>query len=99
MRPAGTRRAAARKAIGFDEDYTGIVHGTPVQLMQNRMEAWESLLGGCATYDHLDLTFTADDPTGAAAGTIPAGQAAESFDGRTLRRQLSYVAAFAERVP
>lgn len=66
--------------------------------MQNRMEAWESLVGGCATYDHLDLTFTADDPTGAAAGVVPPGQPAESFDGRLLRRQLSYVAEFAAGV-
>jgi hypothetical protein len=59
------------------------------------MEAWESLLGGCATYDHLDFTFTTDDPTGAGLGTPPAGLPREWLDGRELRRWFGYVAALA----
>jgi hypothetical protein len=88
-------RAAAGQPIGFDEDYSGIVHGQPPRPAQKRMEAWESLLGGCATYDHLDFTFTTDDPTGAAAGAIPGGLPREWLDGRALRRQFSHVAAYA----
>jgi hypothetical protein len=88
-------RAGAGKAIGFDEDYSGIVRREPPRPAQNRMEAWESLLGGCATYDHLDFTFTPGDPTGSAAGPVPPALPREWFDGRTLRRQLSYVAGYA----
>lgn len=86
-------RAAAGKAIGFDEDYAGIVDRQPPLPAQKRLEAWEALLAGCATYDHLDFTFTTDDPTGAAAGSIPPGLPRAWLDGRPLRRQLSYLAA------
>ena len=94
-------RAAAGKAIGFDEDYTGMVHGrseTRARVprpAQARMEAWESLLAGCATYDHLDLTFTPGDPTGSAAGALPAGLPREWLDGRALRRHFSHVGRYA----
>ena len=88
-------RAPAGKAIGFDEDFAGIVHGQPPRPAQKRMEAWESLLGGCATYDHLDFTFTTDDPTGAGAGTPPAGIPRDWLDGRELRRRFGAVAALA----
>jgi hypothetical protein len=95
-------RASAGKAIGFDEDFAGIVSqqaggalGQVPRPAQARMEAWEALLAGCATYDHLDLTFTTDDPTGAAGGSIPSGLQREWLDGRMLRRQLSYVAGAA----
>lgn len=88
-------RAAARKPIGFDEDYAGIVHAQPPRTAQKRMEAWESLLSGCATYDHLDFTFTPDDPTGSGKGTLPAGLPREWLDGRPLRRQFAHVAAYA----
>jgi hypothetical protein len=88
-------RAAAGKAIGFDEDFAGIVSQQVPRPAQSRMEAWEALLAGCATYDHLDLTFTTDDPTGAAAGGTPPGLQREWLDGRARRRQLSYVAATA----
>ena len=93
-----TLREASGKPIGFDEDYAGIVNGQPAPPAPKRMEAWESLLSGCATYDHLDFTFTKDDPTGAGRGRIPVGLTRELFDGRTLRRQLSHVAACAETV-
>jgi hypothetical protein len=83
------------KPIGFDEDYTGIVHHRVPRPAQNRMEAWESLLAGCATYDHLDFTFTTDDPTGSGKGTVPAGIPREWLDGRPLRRHFSYLAAYA----
>ena len=88
-------RAAARTAIGFAEDYSGFVHRQVPHPAQARMEAWESLLAGCATYDHLDFTFTSDDPTGAALGVAPEGLPQEWFDGRAMRRQLSFVAEFA----
>ena len=95
-------RAAAGKAIGFDEDFAGIVSqqaggalGQVPRPAQARMEAWEALLAGCATYDHLDLTFTTDDPTGAAGGRLPSGLQRAWLDGRMLRRQLSYVAGAA----
>jgi hypothetical protein len=92
-------RATAAKAIGFDEDFAGIVSqqaggglGQVPRPAQARMEAWEALLTGCAAYDHLDLTFTTDDPTGAAGGSIPSGLQRMWLDGRMLRRRLSYVA-------
>jgi hypothetical protein len=88
-------RAGAGKAIGFDEDYSGIVDRQPPRPAQNRLEAWEALLAGCATYDHLDFTFTTDDPTGAGAGAIPRGLPRAWLDGRELRRQLGHLAAFA----
>lgn len=88
-------RAPAGKPLGFDEDYGGIVQGQPPRPEQKRLEAWEALLGGCATYDHLDFTFTTDDPTGAAAGAIPTGLPRAWLDGRALRRQFSYVVAYA----
>jgi hypothetical protein len=91
-------RAAAGKAIGFDEDYAGIIAGQPRRPAQKRMEAWEALLAGCATYDHLDFTFTTDDPTGSASGEVPAGLGRELLDGRALRRQLSYAAAYASEL-
>ncbi|MGH2354626.1 MAG: hypothetical protein ACRDJN_23705 [Chloroflexota bacterium] len=91
-------RAASGKPIGFDEDYSGVVGGQPLRPEQKRLEAWESLLGGCATYDHLDFTFTTDDPTGAASGHLPAGVSRERFDGRALRRQLAHVAAYASEL-
>ena len=86
---------AGRKPIGFDEDYTGIVGDMPVLPMLNRMEAWESLLAGCSTYDHLDLSFTPDDPSGAGSGSAPPGVPGEWLDGRALRRQLGHVADYA----
>jgi hypothetical protein len=88
-------RWAAPKAIGFDETYTGIPDGLGPRPAQNRMEAWESLLGGCAVYDHLDFSFTPDDPTGSGAGSIPPGVPLGWLDGRTLRRHLGYVARYA----
>ena len=88
-------RAPAAKAIGFDEDYGGIVSRQAPRPTQSRMQAWESLLTGCATYDHLDFTFTTDDPTGSAAGRVPSGLPRAWFDGRTQRRHLSYVAGAA----
>jgi hypothetical protein len=88
-------RASAGKAIGFDEDYGALVGAEPRHSAQNRIEAWESLLGGCATYDHLDFTFTPEDPTGSAAGVLPAAVPRERFDGRALRRQFSHVARYA----
>jgi hypothetical protein len=91
-------RTSARKAIGFDEDYSGVVSGQPPRTAQKRMEAWESLLAGCATYDHLDFTFTPDDPTGSGSGAVPPGIPREWLDGRTLRRQLSHVAAYAQEL-
>jgi hypothetical protein len=88
-------RAPAGKPIGFDEDYTGVVHGRVPRPVQNRLEAWEALLAGCATYDHLDFTFTTDDPTGAGAGAIPGGLPRAWLDGRELRRRLGHLAVFA----
>src|SRR5262249_16225058 len=88
-------RAGLGKPIGFDEDYTGVVHGAAVQPWQNRMEAWESLVGGCATYDHVDFPFATDDPTGAAAGDVPSSVPKEWLDGRGPRRQLGHLAAYA----
>ena len=60
--------------------------------------AWESLLSGCATYDHLDDTVTTDDQTGAARGVIPARMPSARLDGRPLRRQPSRGAAVAAGV-
>jgi hypothetical protein len=88
-------RAGAGKAIGFDEDYAGLVERQPPRPAQKRLEAWEALLGGCATYDHLDFTFTTDDPTGAGAGVVPPGLPPAWLDGRPLRRQFSHLAACA----
>lgn len=81
--------------ISYDEDFTGMVHGEPPRPAQNRMEAWESFVGGCAAYDHLDFTFTPDDPTGSGQGYCPPGMARRWFDGRPLRAQLGYLAAYA----
>jgi hypothetical protein len=88
-------RRPAGKAIAFNEDWNGIVHHQTPHPVQARLEAWESLLAGCASYQHLDYSFTTDDPTGAAAGTVSAALPREWFDGRALRRELSYVAAYA----
>jgi hypothetical protein len=88
-------RSPAGKAIGFNEDWNGVVHHQTPRPVQARLEAWEALLAGCATYQHLDYTFTTEDPTGAAAGALPAALPREWFDGRALRRELSHVAAYA----
>jgi hypothetical protein len=45
------------KPISFDEGFTGMVHGEPPRVAQNRIGAWESFIGGCAAYDHLDFTL------------------------------------------
>jgi hypothetical protein len=90
-----TTLRAAGKPIGFNEDYAGFVSNQPPKPTQARMEAWESLLAGCVVYDHLDFTFTPDDPTGSAAGTTPDGLPREWFDGRPLRRRLGHVLAVA----
>lgn len=88
-------RAPARKAYGFDETYWGILDHLPPPVRQNRMEAWESLLGGCAVYDHLDMSFTPQDPTGSGDGQLPPGVPRAWLDGRPLRRYLEHVARYA----
>ena len=82
---------SAGKPIGFNEDYSGYIDGLPPRPVQARQEAWESLLAGCVAYDHLDRTFTPDDPIGSAAGATPGGLPREWSDGRPLRRQLGHV--------
>ena len=88
---AFTTLRSAGKPIGFNEDYSGYIDGLPPRPVQARQEAWESLLAGCVAYDHLDRTFTPDDPIGSAAGATPGGLPREWFDGRPLRRQLGHV--------
>jgi hypothetical protein len=88
-------RSPLRKPVCFDEDYTGIAFGLAPRPAQNRLEAWESLVGGCAAYDHLDFTFTPADPTGRGADPRAADVPAWWFDGRPLRRHLSHLASFA----
>jgi hypothetical protein len=83
------------KPVSFDEDVTGIIHREPPRPHQNRLEAWESFVGGCVAYDHLDFTFTTNDPTGSAQGAIPAGLPREWFDGRPLRRWLGHLVRYA----
>jgi hypothetical protein len=75
-----------------------MVHHLTPRPAQNRLEAWESLLGGCAAYDHLDFTFTPDDPSGSGEGPLPHEMPRAWFDGRPLRRQFSYLSAYASEL-
>ena len=90
-------RGAAGKAVGFDEDSTNFGADDLPHYTKNRMEAWEAFVGGCATYDHLDFTFSAMDPTGSGAGH-PEGPVHAWLDGSTLRRQLGYLIRYAAQL-
>ena len=80
------------RLIVFDEDFAGFFHHRPPRPFQNRMEAWETLLSGGTGYDHLDMTFTPDDPEGRGKCRLSKGLPQEWFDGRKLRDQLQYLA-------
>jgi hypothetical protein len=77
------------KPIVFDENYSGIIHGAADEWDRNRMEAWETILSGGAGFDHLDWSFTPEDPTGSGKAPIPDGR---RLDARKFRRQLGVLA-------
>ena len=78
-------RRNAKMSIVFDENYSGIIHGAVDEWDRNRMEAWETILSGGAGFDHLDWSFTPDDPSGAGKAPIPDGR---RLDARKFRDQL-----------
>jgi hypothetical protein len=82
-------RRHVRKPIVFDENYAGVVRGAPADWDRNRMEAWETILSGGAGFDHLDWSFTPQDPTG--SGKEPIGDGRRLY-GRALRAQLGRLA-------
>jgi hypothetical protein len=82
-------RRHVRQPIVFDENDAGIVGGDPPFWERNRMEAWETILSGCAGFNHLDWSFTPGDPTGAGLQPIADGR---RLDGRRLRAQLGVLA-------
>ena len=82
-------RRSFGKSIVFDENWAGVVRGTPTNWDRNRMEAWETILAGGAGFDHLDWSFTPEDETG--SGKAPIGDG-RHLDGRALRKQLGALA-------
>ena len=82
-------RRGVKKPSVFDENYSGIIHGAPDEWDRNRMEAWETILSGGAGFDHLDWSFTPDDPTGSGKVPIPDGR---RLDARKFRQQLGVLA-------
>jgi hypothetical protein len=83
-------RRHVRKPIVFDENYAGVVRGAAADWGRNRMEAWETILSGGAGFDHLDWSFTPQDPTGSGKEPIADGR---RLDGRRLRAQLGRLAS------
>ena len=88
-------RAQFDKPISFDENYAGVINGTPDNWQRNRLEAWETMLSGGVAFDHLDWSFTPQDPKG--AGSAPIGDG-RKLDGRPLRAQLAALAALLARI-
>jgi hypothetical protein len=82
-------RRQVMKALVFDENYSGIIRGAPDEWDRNRLEAWETILSGGAGFDHLDWSFTPDDPTGSGKAPIPDGR---RLDARKFRQQLGVLA-------
>jgi hypothetical protein len=82
-------RRDVKKPIVFDENYSGIILGASDEWDRNRMEAWETILSGGAGFDHLDWSFTPDDPTGSGKVPIPDGRL---LDARKFRQQLGVLA-------
>jgi hypothetical protein len=82
-------RRHVRQPFVFDENDAGIAGGDPPFWDRNRMEAWETILSGVAGFNHLDWSFTPQDPAG--AGRAPIGDG-RRLDGRTLRAQLGVLA-------
>ncbi len=82
-------RRHLKKPIVFDENYSGIIHGAPDEWDRNRLEAWETILSGGAGFDHLDWSFTPDDPTGSGKVPLPDGR---RLDARNFRQQLGVLA-------
>ncbi len=82
-------RRQVTKPLVFDENYSGIIHGVPDEWDRNRLEAWETILTGGAGFDHLDWSFTPDDPTGSGKAPIPDGR---RLDARKFRQQLGVLA-------
>ena len=82
-------RRHVKKPIVFDENYSGIIRGAADEWDRNRMEAWETILSGGAGFDHLDWSFTPQDPTGSGKAPIPDGR---RLDARKFRDQLGILA-------
>ena len=82
-------RRHVTKPMVFDENYSGIIRGAPDEWDQNRLEAWETILSGGAGFDHLDWSFTPDDPTGSGKAPVPDGR---RLDARKFRQQLGVLA-------
>jgi hypothetical protein len=78
-------RRHVKKPIVFDENYSGVIHGAPDEWDRNRMEGWETILSGAAGFDHLDWSFTPEDPSGSGKAPIPDGR---RLDARKFRQQL-----------
>ncbi len=78
-------RRHVRTPIVFDENNAGVVHGRKALWNRNRMEAWETIIGGASGYNHLDWSFTTTDPTGSGRMPLPDGR---RLDGRKFRAQL-----------
>ncbi|MBI1895546.1 MAG: hypothetical protein HYS04_03275 [Acidobacteria bacterium] len=78
-------RRHVNKPVVFDENYSGVIRGAADEWDRNRMEAWETILSGGAGFDHLDWSFTPQDPTGSGKVPIPDGR---RLDGRRFRDQL-----------
>jgi len=83
-------RANFQKPISFDENYAGVINGTPDNWERNRLEAWETILAGGVAFDHLDWAFTPEDPLGAGKSSLGDGR---KLDARTFRAQLGALAA------
>ena len=83
------RRRHVKKPVVFDENYSGIIRGAVDEWDRNRMEAWETILSGAAGFDHLDWSFTPDDPAGSGKTPLPDGR---RLDARKFRDQLGVLA-------
>ncbi len=83
-------RSAVGKPLVYDENFTGIVKGEKPFWNRNRIEAWETLLGGGAGFDQLEWSFTPQDPTGSGKAPIADGR---RLDSRRFRRQLGVLAS------
>jgi hypothetical protein len=78
-------RRDVTKPLIFDENYSGIIRGAPDEWDRNRLEAWETILSGGAGFDHLDWSFTPEDPTGSGKAAIPDGR---RLNAQKFRQQL-----------
>jgi hypothetical protein len=72
------------KAVAFDQNHQGI------STVDARREAWAFILSGGALYNHLDWSFTPDDPAGSGKTVQPGGR----YSGEEIRSQLTALMTF-----